>query len=87
MSTGLEVLISRQPPIPDGVFGDLTILKPGEHLLSLKTCEDDWKNNEPSISCIPAGTYTLHRTMYYHGGYEVFEVMNVPGRTRILIGH
>lgn len=35
--------------------------------------------------CIPAGVYTCRRSFYHKGGYEAFEVMDVPNRTRILI--
>ena len=34
---------------------------------------------------IPAGTYQLHRSMFYKHGYEAFEVTSVPARERILI--
>lgn len=66
--------------LPDGVFGVLTL--PG---LILATVEDDWLDNQPRVSCIPAGTYILQRSWYHKGGYEAFEVVGVPNRSRILI--
>lgn len=52
------------------------------------TMEDDWLGNRPFVSCIPSGEeYLCRRRMYNKGGYEVFEVTGVPGRSLILIGH
>jgi len=45
---------------------------------------DGIQGNEQGQSCIPAGDYVCKRTWYYKGGYETFEVTNVPGRSRIL---
>lgn len=70
----MELLRSRNTP--DGVLGSL---------LGLCTLEDDWKQNVPGESCIPAGDYELVRTIYHKHGYETFEVVGVPGRGRILI--
>lgn len=64
----------------DGVFGRLT----GSGI-NLVTVEDDWRDNQRNVSCIPAGLYLLRRTLFYRHGYETFEVCDVPDRTRILI--
>lgn len=40
-----------------GTFGELTNANTGEHVCF--TVECPWRNNIPSQSCIPAGTYTL----------------------------
>jgi hypothetical protein len=69
---------------PDGTFGWMT-LEPKLAVGRLYTVEDDWLDNKPRISCIPVGNYKLHRTIFHKHGYETFEVMNVPGRSRILI--
>lgn len=79
----MELLLTRTERTPDGTFGELQVLAGG--LLALKTCEDDWKDNERSESCIPAGRYVLQRTIYRKHGYETFEVTGVPNRSRILI--
>lgn len=76
---------------PAGVFGHLTHPdEPGA--LDLVTVEDDWRDNAPGESCIPPSpdstawvTYQLRRSWYHGGGYEAFQVMHVPGRSRILI--
>lgn len=63
-----------------GTFGTLNI---GSEPLCV-TCEDDWKNNQPNISCIPRGFYHC----IPHSGpkfKDVWEVTNVPGRSAILI--
>ena len=72
----------RGKPTPDGTFGTMSV--PFLPFL-LYTCEDDWKDNAPNVSCIPEGEYTLRRTVYHKHGYETFEVMGIPGRSRILI--
>lgn len=46
--------------------------------------EEDF-SNQRNISCIPPGTYLCKRRRYHRGGYETFEVTNVPNRTAILI--
>jgi len=86
----MRLQVLRLERIPDGVFGELHVFRDDLDLepplpLQLKTIEDDWRDNVPKISCIPAGMYTLHRTIYHKHGYETFEVMGVPGRSRILI--
>lgn len=52
------------------------------------TLELPWKDNLPSVSCIPAGDYVCRRDM--HGKtkpnpYQVWEVTGVPGRSEIHI--
>ena len=76
----LTLDLLRSERIPDGVFG---ILRLGD--LELHTCEEDWNANQRRISCIPDGTYTLQRTLYIRHNYPTYEVMDVPGRSRILI--
>lgn len=78
----LELL--RTERVPDGVFGQLITV---EHIpaLRLHTIEDDWRDNRPRESCIPAGVYLLQRTIYRKHGYETFEVTGVKDRARILI--
>ena len=58
---------------------------PREKLFECHTVERPWANNAPNISCIPEGTYTLKSRRFYRGGYDTWEVTNVPGRSLILI--
>lgn len=77
----IQLQLLREENTTDGVFGRLHCPEG----LVLFTMEDDWKDNQPRESCIPAGVYRLHRTIYHKHGYETFEVTGVPGRSRILI--
>jgi Family of unknown function (DUF5675) len=76
----MHLRLERYNPEPDGVFGQL--YTPNRLFC---TSEDDWRDNEPGVSCIPAGFYTLRRTVYHKHNYETFEITNVPHRSRILI--
>ena len=75
-----EIQLLRTDLTADGVFGQLLV--PG-HIV-LHTAEDDYRA-PVGASCIPAGHYTLTRTMYFKHGYPTFEVTGVPHRSRILI--
>jgi hypothetical protein len=78
--TGTRLYLRRIERIPDGVFGRLTASG-----LSLVTAEDDWNDNKPNISCIPAGTYPLRRCYFNKHHLETFGVFDVPGRSLIRI--
>ena len=60
----------------------LGVLSCGEGLLCF-TLENPWKDNTPSISCIPEGEYSCapHNGTKYH---ETWLVKDVPGRSAIL---
>lgn len=77
----MDLQLRREPSTADGVFGRLEL--PG--LATYYTAEEESHDNARNISCIPAGTYPLRRTVYHKHGYETFEVCDVPGRSRILI--
>lgn len=49
------------------------------------TVEKPWKNNEPFVSCIPAGDYEMVRRDSPKFGPNTWEVANVPGRSHILL--
>jgi hypothetical protein len=76
-----KLQLLRTEDTNDGVFGTLA-LPNGQVLL---TMEEDWNNNRPRVSCIPAGEYSLVRTLYRKRGYETFEITGVPGRSRCLV--
>lgn len=78
----MRLQLLRTERLADGVFGELIGV---DVSLRLVTMEDDWRENAPRISCIPAGIYLLKRTIYHKHNYETFEVTNVKGRSRILI--
>lgn len=70
---------------PFGAFGWLDLFNDaGERVARFCAAEDDWLNNAPGKSCIPAGSYTCRRGRFPRMG-ETFEITNVPGRSAILI--
>lgn len=75
------ITIKRISETEDGTFG---VILDGRVPFAL-TLEDEWKDNQVGISCIPVGTYTCKRKMFNRGGYETFEITNVLGRTHILL--
>jgi hypothetical protein len=79
----MSLRIVRDLRSTDGTFGQLWNTRSGGFFNALHTCEDDWLDNRRNVSCIPAGTYKVLRTIYYKHGYETFEII-VPGRSRIL---
>lgn len=54
-----------------------------EDRFHLQTLELPDRQNHPNISCIPEGSYTCIRDFYNRGGYETFEIMDVPHRSDI----
>jgi hypothetical protein len=51
--------------------------------LVLFTCEEEWRDNAPSISCIPSSEYEMVRVVSPRFG-ETYEIVGVPGRDAIL---
>lgn len=49
------------------------------------TAEDGWKQNLQNVSCIPDGLYHVVPRRFYGGGYDAWEITNVPNRSTILI--
>lgn len=83
-STKYKGFLKRKEDNGVETLGELTILKGGEEVFRCKTLELPWKDNKVSISCIPKGVYNV--TPYSSTAYpDTYEVMQVPGRTYILI--
>ena len=76
------VTLQRYGYTPQGTPGEWRI--PGCDRV-FASFEDPWKDNEVGESCIPEGTYLLRPSTFHRGGYECWEVVNVPGRTLIKI--
>jgi hypothetical protein len=55
----------------------------GDQLLAF-SIELPWKDNCARVSCIPEGEYELSKRYSLHFAWHL-QVMNVPGRTNILI--
>ena len=62
-----------------GVFGEMMVADQ-----RLYTVERPWLNNQPRISCIPAGEYYCRPRRFNRGGYDAVEVVDVPDRSHIL---
>ena len=75
----MKALLLRWKTGDQGTFG-VIVCGGGQHLF---TGELPWKNNQPNISCIPAGTYTVRVRVSNRFG-RVYEITGVDGRTYIL---
>ena len=71
--------IKRWAGTNDGTLGRLTLGAESVYCL-----EEEDRENRRNVSRIPAGTYRCQRTWYVKGGYETFEIMHVPNRSRVL---
>lgn len=72
--------ITRFALLPDRTLGKAVY---GEHVFW--TIEKPWKDNQPYVSCIPEGYYRLGRRNSPRFGPNVWEVLEVPNRTHILL--
>lgn len=81
----MKLVIKRQPSDKKQTLGEAIILNDaGEQIYKCKTLELPWLDNEPQKSCIPPGTYkVVDRYSPKYGNH--FHVLNVPGRSYILI--
>lgn len=83
-----EVALIRFGYTPQGTFG---ILRVPTADFTCYTVERPWLNNEPHVSCIPAGRYLLAPAIHHIGtpdpadDYPCYEVTGVPGRSAIHI--
>lgn len=78
----IDVRINRIVKRDDVTLGVLYL--PGERFNPLVTLEEPWRDNQPHISCIPAGIY---RCVPHNGPKfkNVWRLEDVPGRSAILI--
>lgn len=75
-----KLVLERFAYTPFGTYGYLK----GPNI-EFCTVELPWRNNEPRVSCIPEGDYALVPRRFYRGGYDTWEVVQVPERSHILI--
>ena len=73
------VVLERWANTPFGVFGTLHV--DGK---TWYTLEDDWRDNERNVSCIPAGSYRLRKVLH-RGTLPTYEIYPVTDRTHIHI--
>jgi len=76
----MNLFLQRFAYTPHGTFGRL-LVKDWECF----TVERPWFSNQPNISCIPCGLYSLSLGTYHRGGYAAWEVLDVPNRSLIKI--
>ncbi len=81
----MHLRLIRRWATVDGIYGELEILNKDTIEFQCFTVELPWRDNTRRVSCIPQDVYTCQRAMYNAGGYETFEVMNVPDRSEIKI--
>ncbi len=68
--------------LPTETLGSLFV----DGVMICKTMELPWRDNKKSVSCIPAGTYTVMKQEPKEGrNYPYFRFKKVPGRGGILI--
>ena len=71
------MILQRLESPPDRTNGIATLPDGTEY----PSIERPWLDNQPSISCIPAGHYKFVRDT--HGRFQWFRVLKVVGRTNI----
>ncbi|WP_066834944.1 DUF5675 family protein [Rufibacter ruber] len=81
----MQVEIKRKVYSDKQTTGTLTVKDAtGKEVYSCHTLELADRNNEPRVSCIPAGEYTVKkRTSAKYGQH--FHILDVPNRSYILI--
>lgn len=78
----LRLGLLRLAVVPDGAFG---ILFDPSGLPWLATCERTYPlAGIQQLVKIPCGRWRCARTRFERGGYETFEVLGVPGHSRLL---
>lgn len=80
--SNIEVTLTRVRAFQNAIVGQLHI-QTANFVWACQTLELPWKNNQPQVSCIPAGTYTCRRVNSPKFG-DTFEVCGVPERSGIL---
>lgn len=82
----MKAVLRRHSDTPFGVFGYLDLYDAaGVRVARFETAEEDWLDNQPSISCIPAGTYKVVKRFSPKFQTITPHITGVPGRQFILI--
>lgn len=80
----MQAVIHRRHFEQKQTLGELRLEKNGKTIFECKTLELPWLNNQVQKSCIPAGKYQVV-TRFSPKFRNHFHVLDVPGRTWILI--
>ena len=75
-----RLCIYREESTDEGTFGYGAFTDGGP---SWNFLELPWRDNQPNVSCIPAGIYTAHLIDSPHFQRKVFLLENVPGRSDV----
>ena len=75
-----QVLLQRITTSDEGTFGELTVDDK-----KWFTGELPWHDNQPSVSCIPSGTYLVEMDPSPRFKRDLYELRKVPNREAILI--
>uniref|UniRef100_UPI003216D7C6 DUF5675 family protein n=1 Tax=uncultured Draconibacterium sp. TaxID=1573823 RepID=UPI003216D7C6 len=66
-------------------LGSFHLYRNEREIYEAATIELPYKANQRNISCIPVGTYQVKKRNSPRYGLGTFEVLNVPGRSLILL--
>lgn len=76
----MKLTLQRLPSLLPCTFGEL-LAQDGQHIAV--TLEEPWRDNQRSVSCIPAGEYPWFKRVSPKRGYEVIELRDVPDRSNV----
>jgi hypothetical protein len=81
----MKILIERTHT-EKATYGEASVINQNNLVVfKFKTLELPWNDNQRMVSCIPEGTYNVHKMEpNKKRAYFYFWVMNVPGRDAIL---
>ena len=82
----MKLTITRPPdwqthPASTGTPGTAQL----DNGLFFDSLELPWKNNQPDVSCIPAGVYQAALAWMPHFGKDMYLLQDVPGRNSVFI--
>ncbi len=76
----LQIELTRFAYTPMGTFGKLYFPE-----FECFTVEKPWNDNKRRVSCIPEGEYEIKLGRFNRGGYDAYELQNVPNRSLVKI--
>ena len=80
----MDIILTRSTYTNTSTQGSLQIFDNFICLFTCKTLELPWKNNQHQISCIPIGTYYVHKNNIPKFGKHLY-FTSVPNRSGILV--
>ena len=80
----MNIILSRTAHSITSTLGTLEIFENDKSIFACKTLELPWLNNAPRKSCIPNGTYYVHRNNIPKFGKHLY-FTSVPNRSGILV--